>query len=91
MKDKITIWVWFCDKPQGGYLFHGNPDGDMPQYHMGDISDLMNAEDLVCSDTRFWLTKCDPMHRWNKQFPQSRVKPRRITVEMRPCAKGGKK
>lgn len=93
MIDKTTILVWHCDKPKGrcGYLFHGNPNKGLPPYHFGGIGNLMFGECIVYGLTRCGLMVCNPMREWNRKFPQFRVKPRRITIEMRPCAKGGSK
>lgn len=81
---KRSIWVWHCDKPQGGFLFRGNPNPKTPAYHLGDIEDLIFGGVLVFADTRRALELEFDIAEWNVCFPQYRVKPRSVMVEIRP-------
>lgn len=85
MRDNWTVWAWYCDKPQGGFLFHGNPNPQIPPYHCGGIYHMIR-ERMVYAVTRITLIKCYPMKEWNRIFPKCRVKPVRVTVTME-CGK----
>ena len=82
MKDKMAIWVWFCDAPHGGYLFHGNPHPlqNLPPYHLGDIENMIYGERIVCQQTRRVLEMDADIIWWNNRFPQFKVKPKNIMV-----------
>ena len=84
MKDKRTIWVWHCNSFNGRYLFAGNPNADIPPYHFGDISNVLDGERLVWSYTRSGL-KDIAISLWNKRFPEYRVKPMKIEIEIGQC------
>ena len=84
MKDKISIWVWFCDAPHGGYLFHGNPNPLQPPYHLGDIENMIYGERIVFQQTRRVLEMDTDIIWWNDMYPQFKVKPRNIMVYTKP-------
>lgn len=94
MKDatqKLSIWVLYSDAPHGGYLFKGNPNRGVPPYHLGGIENLLCGEHLVWSYTRKVIENEAGIMWWNERFPQQRVKPKSIMVEMRPYYKRAKK
>ena len=86
MKDKRSIWTWYCDSPQGGFLFRGNPNPPdrTPPYHLGGIRNLINGEVLVCAETVAALKLEFGVDEWNLRFPQFRVKPKSVMIEIRP-------
>lgn len=81
---KRSIWVWHCDRPQGGFLFRGNPNPKIPAYHLGNIENLIWGEDLAFAETRRELELEFGVAEWNIHFPQFRVKPKSVMVEIRP-------
>lgn len=83
--NKRSVWAWYCDAPQGGYLFHGNPNRGLPQFHLGDIGNILCGEHLVWEYTRKMLEMDTHVLEWNKWFPGHRVKPKLITLEIRPA------
>ena len=84
MKDKLTIWVWHCNAPQGGFLYKGNPNRGLPNYHLGGITNLICGEHLVWDYTRKALEMDVDILWWNERFPAYKVKPKQIMVEIRP-------
>ena len=91
MKDKMSIWVLHSNAPHGGYLFHGNPNQDIPPYHLGDIENILYGEKLVWAYTRKVLEMDTGILWWNERFPKHRVKPKSVMVEIRPYYKRAKK
>ena len=98
MKDtteKRSMWVWFCEKTHGGYLFRGNPNItsgnarwiDIPPYHIGGIDNIINGETLVCAETKKALEMEAGVMEWNLYFPQFSVKPKCVMIEVRPYYK----
>lgn len=85
MMQKMSVWAWHCDAPQCGYLFHGNPNCEMPSYHFGSLENLICGEWLVWERTRKALEMDTRILEWNEWFPGYRVKPKLITIEMRPA------
>lgn len=81
---KRSIWVWYCDRTHGGFLFRGNPNPKTPTYHLGDVGNLICGEVLVFAETRRELELEFNVAEWNVRFPQYRVKPKSIMVEIRP-------
>lgn len=84
MKDKRTIWVWHCNSFNGRYLFAGNLNPGIPPYHYGDLSNILEGEQLVWAYTRRGLTDI-AISLWNKRFPQYKVKPMKIEIEIGQC------
>lgn len=80
---KMSVWAWYCDKPQGGYLFHGNPNYGLPPFHLGGIGSILRGERLVWEHNRKTLEMDARILEWNEWFPNYRVKPKLITIEMR--------
>lgn len=94
MKDKMSIWAWHSDATHGGYLFHGNPNPDTPPLHFGGIINIVHGERLVSAETRKALEMDTGIIWWNEHFPQFRVKPKSVMLEIRPYYKrkeGGNK
>ena len=89
--EKMSIWVWYSDAPHGGYLFEGNPNRDMPPFHIGEILNLLCGEKIVWEHTRKVLEMNMDIAWWNERFPFMRVKPKSIMVEMRPYYRPRKK
>lgn len=85
--NKRSLWAWYSDAPHGGYLFNGNPNLGYPPFHMGGIENIINGECLVCANTRKALVMDFGVVEWNRRFPQFRVKPVSIMVEIRPYYK----
>lgn len=81
---KRSIWVWYCESTHGGFLFRGNPNPKIPAYHLGDVGNLICGEVLVCAETKSALELEFDVAEWNMRFPQFRVKPKSVMVEMRP-------
>lgn len=86
---KRSIWVWYCDQTHGGFLFRGNPNPqeNTPPYHLGGICNLVNGETIVYAGTLAALKMESGITEWNIRFPQFRVKPKSIMVEIRPYYK----
>ena len=86
---KRSIWALYCDKPHGGYLFHGNPNPPdrVPQFHLGSVENLICGESLVCAKNRKTLEMDMRIIEWNSHFPMFRVKPKSIMLEIRPYYK----
>ena len=82
---KMSVWAWYCDAPHGGYLFHGNPNVGTPPFHLGGIENIVCGEQLVWEHRRGTLEMNISVLSWNEQFPKFRVKPKLITIEMRPA------
>lgn len=82
---KMSVWAWHCNAPQGGYLFYGNTHRGLPPFHFGGIENIMCGEHLVSEHTRKMLEKDAYILQWNAWFPGYRVKPKLITIEMRPA------
>ena len=82
---KMSVWAWHCDAPQGGYLFYGNPNRGLPSFHFGGIENILRGEHLVWEYTRKTLEMDARILEWNEWFPSHRVKPKLITIEMRPA------
>ena len=79
----MTIWVWATKS--GEVLFHGNPNPNMPKYHLGDISDLINLCPLVFEYSRRGLELYRKPVGWNKaqdKYPEFKVYPKKITISM---------
>lgn len=96
MKDgteKRSAWVWFSDKPHGGYLFRGNPNppGTIPPYHVGGIENMVCGEELVAAETRKVLEMEMGVTEWNHRMPYFAVKPKCVMIEIRPYYKRKKK
>lgn len=85
MMCKMSVWVWHCNAPQGGYLFYGNPNVGLPPFHLGGIENMVYGEQLVWEHRRGTLEMNISVLNWNEQCPKFRVKPKLITVEMRPA------
>lgn len=85
MMCKMSVWAWHCDAPQGGYLFRGNPNRGLPPFHFGSIENILGGEHLLWEHTRKALEMDVRILEWNARFPEHRVKPRLITIEMRPA------
>ena len=85
MMCKMTVWVWHCDAPQGGYLFHGNPNRELPSFHFGGIENILCGEHLIWEHTRKSLEMDSRILEWNERFPGHRVKPKLITIDMLPA------
>lgn len=82
---KMSVWAWYCDAPQGGYLFHSNPNVGMPPFHLGGIENIVYGERLVWEHRRGTLEMNISVSSWNNQYPKFRVTPRLITLELRPA------
>ena len=82
---KMSVWAWHCDSPQGGYLFYSNPNRGLPPFHFGGIENIMCGEHLIWEYTRKVLEMDARILEWNECFPGYRVKPKLITIEMRPA------
>ena len=85
--EQLTIWAWYSDAPHGGYLFHGNPNPDMPPYHLGGLENLVCGEWLVWEHTRHALEMDLRIEEWN-HHPRTmtmKVRPKLITIELRPA------
>lgn len=82
---KMSVWAWHCDAPHGGYLFHGNPNPGLPPFHLGGIEDILCGRHLVREYTRKVLEMDVRILEWNKRFPHLRVRPKLVTIEMRPA------
>lgn len=82
---KMSVWAWHCDAPQGGYLFHGNPNRGIPSFHFGGIENILCGEHLIWEHTRKALEMDVRILEWNERFSGLRVKPKIITVEMLPA------
>ncbi len=94
MKDttqKQSIWVLYSDAPHGGYLFHGNPNLELPPYHLGGILNVLYGEKLVWAYSRKMLEMEMGVMLWNERVPDFRVKPKSVMVEMRPYYRAKKK
>ena len=83
--EKLTIWAWYSDAPHGGYLFFGNPNPDMPPYHLGGLENLVCGEWLVWAHTRHTLEMDLRIEEWNHHPRTMKVRPRLITIELRPA------
>ena len=85
MQDKISVWAWRTDAPHGGFLFHGNPNppDKTPPYHLNGVLGFLNGERLVWATTRKTLEMDIEVERWNLAFPQFRIKPVCIMVDIR--------
>ena len=80
---KMTVWAWYCDAPQGGWLFHGNPNRGLPPFHFGTIENVLHGEHLIWEHTRKALEMDIRIVEWNERFQGHRVKPKLITLELR--------
>ena len=82
--NRMTIWVWATKS--GYFLFHGNPNPDMPKYHLGDISDLIHFfKPLVFEYSKRDLELFKKPVGWNKdhaKYPEFKVYPKKITISM---------
>ena len=78
---KMSVFAWYCDKPHGGYLFHGNPNRGLPSFHLGGIDNILCGEHLVWEYTRKELKMDLRIVEWNEWFPGHRVKPQEKEVE----------
>lgn len=87
--EKRSIWVWYCDKPHGGYLFRGNSNPVALPFHFGGIGNLVCGETLVCAKTRHALEMDFDISVWNHRFQDLTVEPRQITIEMHSYGKRG--
>lgn len=79
----MTIWVWATKS--GELLFYGNPNPNMPKYHLGDISDLINLCPLVFEYSRRGLELFKKPVGWNKaqaKYPEFKVYPKKITISI---------
>ena len=85
--NKQSLWVWYSDAPHGGYLFQGNPNREYPSFHLGRIDNIINGERLVCAGTKKVLEMDFRVAEWNHRFPQFKVKPVSVMVEIRPYYK----
>ena len=85
--NRKSIWVWYSDAPQGGYLFRGNPNLDCPPYHTGDVCHMIFGYEIVCAETRKALEMEVGIAEWQLKFPKFKVKAKRIVVEIRPYGK----
>lgn len=83
--DKISVWVWHSDAPHGGYLFHGNPNPGIPQFHLGNLENLLCGEWLVWERTRRALEMDMSIAEWNHHPRTMKVRPKLITIELRPA------
>ena len=95
-RSKYAVWVWYCDLPQGGYLFRGNPNppSKTPPYHLNSVFGLVHGEQIVWAETRKTLEAELGVDEWNMKFPQFRVKPKSVLIDIRPYyirKKGGAK
>ena len=84
MKEKMAIWVWHCDSTHGGFLFIGNPNMGLPQFHLGGILNMLCGERIVWEPTRKALEMNADILFWNERFPDHKVKPKQIMVDMKP-------
>lgn len=84
---KRSLWVWYSDAPHGGYLFEGNPNRVCPPFHLGRIDNIINGERLVCANTRKALEMNFEVAVWDNKFPQFKIKPVSVMVEIRPYYK----
>lgn len=80
----ISVWAWHCDASHGGYLFDGNPNHELPPFHLGDIENILCGENLTWANTRKVLEMNADVLWWNQRFPRHRVKPQLVTIEIRP-------
>ncbi len=83
MMAKFAVWTWYSDAPQGGFLFSGNPNREMPPFHLGGVEELLRGGRLVWEFTRSMLKMDVRVLEWNERFPEMRVKPKLIVIEMR--------
>lgn len=90
---KRSVWALYCDKPHGGYLFHAgtNPHNGVPHFHLGSVENLICGETLVCAENRKTIEMDMRIIEWNSRFPDFKVKPRSIMLEIRPYYKPVKK
>lgn len=83
VNDRFTIWVWATKS--GEVLFFGNPNLNMPIYHLGGISDLIHHYVLVFEYTKRGLELFKKPVGWNKvqaKYPELKVYPKKITITM---------
>ena len=95
MNNKRSLWV--LEHTPGKWLFDHNPNAEMktnfPPYHFGELYELARGHNLVHGETRMQLDLTGAEAWWNLEFPQFKVKPRRIVLSWhyynRPKNKGG--
>lgn len=83
---KRIIWVWESEW-DGLVLFHGNPNPDCPPYHASDVSGWLRGKDIVWGHTKWELENKFDKTAWRRRFPQYKVKPRKVTIEIKPYVK----
>jgi len=80
---KMSVWAWRCDVWDGEYLFGGNPNHNLPPFHLGGIINILYGENLIWEPTRKRLEMNADVTWWNHLFPNYRVNPQLVTIEMR--------
>lgn len=80
---KMSVWAWHCDTWYGEFLFHGNPNHGLPPFHLGGIVNISCGENLIWEHTRKELEMNVDVLWWNQRFPDHRVKPQLVTIEIR--------